>query len=188
MDYRERMMLSWRFLKRGLNRFRKKLFNPLLLDYSSHPISAISGLLKTLQMRWRCARFGGFAGNNIRYANGVRIVNHRNLYIGKRASFGGNVQLMAYDRIEIGDDCMFAYGVVVDTASHDYTAEVMSQSFTSSPVKIGNNVWFGINSIVLPGVTIADGVVVAAGAVVADDIPQNAIVGGVPAKIIKYRK
>lgn len=55
------------------------------------------------------------------------------------------------------------------------------------PIKIGNDVWIGGNVIILPGVTIGDGAVLAAGAVVAKDVPPYAIVGGVPAKIIKYR-
>jgi len=160
----------------------------LLMEYVTHPGSSLIAWWRALRMRRLCGRFGGFAGNNVRYANGVRIVNHRNVFIGQRVSFGGSVQLMAYDRIEIGDDCMFAYGTVVNTASHDYHADVMNTTYLAKPVKIGNNVWFGINSVVLPGVTIGDGAVIAAGAVVTKDVPENAIVGGVPAKVIKVRK
>ena len=54
-------------------------------------------------------------------------------------------------------------------------------------VTIGNDVWIGVNAIVLDGVKVGDGVVIAAGAVITEDIPQYAIVGGVPAKLIKYR-
>jgi len=56
----------------------------------------------------------------------------------------------------------------------------------SSPI-IGNDVWIGANAIILQGVTIGDGAIVAAGAVVTKDVPPYAIVGGVPAKVIKYR-
>lgn len=55
------------------------------------------------------------------------------------------------------------------------------------PVKIGNDVWIGTRAMILDGVTIGDGAIVAAGAVVTKDVPPYAIVGGVPAKIIKYR-
>lgn len=54
-----------------------------------------------------------------------------------------------------------------------------------APVKIGNNVWIGGHSTICPGVTIGNGVVVAAGSVVTKDVPDNVIVGGVPAKVIK---
>lgn len=54
-----------------------------------------------------------------------------------------------------------------------------------APIRIGNNVWLGANVTVLPGVTIGDNAVVAAGAVVTKDVPENMIVAGVPAKILK---
>ena len=57
-----------------------------------------------------------------------------------------------------------------------------------APVKIGNNVWIGAHATILAGVTVGDNAVVAAGAVVTKDVPANAVVGGVPAKIIKTIK
>ena len=54
-----------------------------------------------------------------------------------------------------------------------------------APIVLGKNVWIGAHATILPGVTIGDNAVVAAGAVVAKDVPQNVIVAGVPAKIIK---
>ena len=54
-------------------------------------------------------------------------------------------------------------------------------------VTIGNDVWIGTRVIILPGVTVGNGVIIGAGAVVTKDVPDMAIVGGVPAKIIKYR-
>ena len=56
---------------------------------------------------------------------------------------------------------------------------------TPKPVKIGNKVWIGAHATILPGVTIGDGAVVAAGAVVTKDVPSNVVVAGVPAKVIK---
>jgi acetyltransferase-like isoleucine patch superfamily enzyme len=62
-----------------------------------------------------------------------------------------------------------------------------TRDVNSKKIKIGNDVWVATNAIVLPGVTIGDGAVIAAGAVVTKDVPPYAIVGGVPAKVIKYR-
>ena len=62
-----------------------------------------------------------------------------------------------------------------------------SSDLTSKKVIIGNDVWIGTNTVILRGVTVGDGAVIAAGAVVTKDVPPYAIVGGVPAKIIRYR-
>ena len=63
----------------------------------------------------------------------------------------------------------------------DYTKSI------NNPVTIGNDVWIGANVCILPGISIGDGAVLAAGAVITKDVPPYAIVGGVPAKVIKYR-
>ena len=58
-------------------------------------------------------------------------------------------------------------------------------SMIPAPIRIGKNVWVGANAVILPGVTIGDGAIVAAGAVVNRDVPENTVVGGVPAKVIR---
>lgn len=74
------------------------------------------------------------------------------------------------------------YGVYTENALFDE-----SPLRDNKPVKIGSDVWVGANVIILPGVTIGDGAVLAAGAVVTKDVEPYAIVGGVPAKVIRYR-
>jgi maltose O-acetyltransferase len=152
------------------------------------PFRSLAALYRAIRIKVFCRSFGSFAGGDIFYSLGVTIRYYENVSIGHRCSFGGNVVLTAYDTIEVGDDCMFAYGVVVTTATHDYTAETMNTTFIRKPVRIGSNVWIGVNAIVLPGVTIGNGAVVGAGSVVTKDVPENAIVVGIPATILKYRK
>ena len=105
------------------------------------------------------------------------------------------------DRVTIGKYCSFAQGVlIIASGEHNYRAVsnypfyahylhqgVDKDTFSKGEVHIGNDVWVGARSTILSGVTIGDGAVVAAGALVSKDIPPYAIVGGVPAKIIKYR-
>jgi acetyltransferase-like isoleucine patch superfamily enzyme len=136
-----------------------------------------------------CLKFGEPAGSNVIYACGLRITpNTHNVTIGDRCSFGGNVAFHANDIIEAGDDCLFAYGVNIITAGHDYNAPLIRKSMVKKPVRIGSNVWIGVNALILPGVTIEDGAVIGAGAVVTKDVPENAIAVGSPARAIKYRE
>jgi acetyltransferase-like isoleucine patch superfamily enzyme len=104
------------------------------------------------------------------------------------------------DRVVIGKYCSVAYGVtIVASGEHNYRGvanfpfaavlkgNVDQDTFSKGPVRVGNDVWIGANATILSGVTIGDGAVVAAGSVVTESVPPYAIVGGVPAKIIKYR-
>ena len=115
------------------------------------------------------------------------IRNPRKVSIGDRCSFGALVVLDAHDRITIGNDCMFAVRVTVSTATHDYGNTPMNSVTLTRPVIIGNDVWLGVGATVLPGVTIGDGAVIGAQALVTKDVPPRAIVVGVPARVVKYR-
>ncbi|NNU77666.1 hypothetical protein LOR37_05125 [Clostridium estertheticum] len=86
--------------------------------------------------------------------------------------------------ITIGDGVLIGHNVVLATLNHDIDPRKRS-TMHSAPIVIGKNVWIGAKATVVPNVTIGDGAVIAAGAVVTKDVPANVIVGGVPAKIIK---
>ena len=86
--------------------------------------------------------------------------------------------------IEIGDDVLIGHQVVIATLNHDLDPAKRG-NMTPAPVKIGNKVWIGAHATVLPGVTVGEGAVIAAGAVVTKDVPANTVVAGVPAKPIK---
>ena len=70
------------------------------------------------------------------------------------------------------------------TLNHDLAPE-KRQQLHPAPIHIGKNVWIGANAVICPGVTIGDNAVVAGGAVVINDVPENTVVGGVPAEEIK---
>lgn len=93
---------------------------------------------------------------------------------------------------KIGTHVMMGADVVIITRNHAFNRTdipMMEQGFEEEqPVVIGNDVWIGDRVIILPGVTIGEGSILAAGAVVTHDVPAYAVVAGVPAKVIKMRK
>lgn len=93
--------------------------------------------------------------------------------------------------VEIGSNVNLAQGIVVTALNHNFTdctKRIDEQGVSTAKVTIGNDVWIGANATVLPGVTIGNHCVVAAGAVVTKDVPPYSLVGGVPAKILKKLK
>lgn len=90
--------------------------------------------------------------------------------------------------VEIGSNVNLAQGIVVTALNHNFTdctKRIDEQGVSTAKVTIGNDVWIGANATILPGVTIGNHCVVAAGAVVTKDVPPYSLVGGVPAKILK---
>lgn len=89
-------------------------------------------------------------------------------------------------KIVIGNDCAIAGGVIIqDTDSHPTFDENGVQREYIKPIYIGNHVWICSNSIILKGVSIGDGAIIAAGAIVTKDVPANCLVGGNPANVLK---
>lgn len=94
-----------------------------------------------------------------------------------------NVQIVCGDRIEIGEGTSIGRDVVI--RSFDGHSIESDDSVMSAPISIGKHVWIGQRAMILKGVTIGDGAVVAAGAIVTKDVPAYSLVAGVPAKVIK---
>ncbi len=107
--------------------------------------------------------------------------------INSNVYFGGNVTISCNAEVIIEEYTMISHGVVIHTSTHQYQNHPMWTARVDKPVKIGKHVWIGINAIILPGVIIEDFAVIGAGAVVAKNVPQAAILVGNPARIIKYR-
>jgi acetyltransferase-like isoleucine patch superfamily enzyme len=90
--------------------------------------------------------------------------------------------------VTIGNHVNLAQGITVTALNHNFESpgsRIDEQGVSTKPVTIGNDIWIGANAVILPGVSIGEHSVVAAGAVVTKDVPPHSLVAGVPARIIK---
>ena len=108
----------------------------------------------------------------------------KNITVGKRVFINACCCFQDQGGITIGDGCLIGHHVVLATINHGFPPGARRDNYPS-PITIGKNVWIGSNSTILPGVSVGDGAIIAAGAVVTKDVPPNVVVGGVPARIIK---
>ncbi|MGH2907183.1 MAG: acyltransferase [Solirubrobacterales bacterium] len=111
--------------------------------------------------------------------------------IGSKSVLGEEITFSTYEEISIGRECVIADRAMFIDFDHkieDVEQAIRKQGVYSKPVRVGNNVWIGYGACILRGVTIGDGAVIGTNAVVTKDVPPNAIVGGVPAKIIRMRE
>lgn len=110
----------------------------------------------------------------------------KNIHVGIDFVTNYNVTILDIAPVYIGDYVMIGPNTLITTVGHPISPKGRRKHLgQSKPVKIGNDVWIGGNVTILPGVTIGNNVIVAAGAVVTKDVPDNCIVGGIPAKKIK---
>ena len=158
----------------SIQRFRQKLINLI-------PIRSIR---KTLSYK-----YGWFPGNPVQ--PDVVISSIRKLKLGGNVYIGGNgAKLCCEGGITIGFNTKIGEGCFILSTNHNYNSESripFDHIGLMQPVEIGKNCWIGARSIICPGVKIEDGAIVAMGSVVTRSVPKGAIVGGNPAKIIKFR-
>lgn len=121
----------------------------------------------------------------------VTIQGSGTLVLGKRSWMGAKCTIGVNERIEIGNDVMIAHDVSIIDTNHNFSdleIPIMKQGIITLPIKIEDDVWIGSNVVILKGVTIGKGSIVAAGAVVNKSVPPHTIVGGVPCKVLYSRK
>lgn len=171
------------------NRINKRLGVFLYFNVAMHLPGSFTRFGKT----WR--RFRAYAarkfiehvGENINIENNAMITSMT--YIGNNSGIGKNSVL--HGKVTIGDNVMMGPECIIYTQNHafsDLSIPMIKQGFSPMrPVTIGNDVWIGGRVIILPGVTIADGCVIGAGAVVTKSTERNGIYGGNPCKRIKDR-
>ena len=114
------------------------------------------------------------------YGADVQVFKGGTLTLGS-SFINSDCKIRCHESISIGDDCAISHDVTI----MDSNAHKMNGSANTRPVAIGNHVWIGTRVTILSGVHVGDGAVIAAGAVVTSDVPQGALVGGVPARVLK---
>ncbi len=124
-------------------------------------------------------------GGNARIGRGVLIYLHKNacLEMGKNITINSNTSIMCAENIKIGNGTGISWGSeIIDTDFHRMSRE---GAVISAPIEIGNHVFVGRRVMIMKGVKIGDGSVIAAGAIVTRDVPPNCLAAGIPAKVIK---
>jgi len=180
---------------------------PCLALLHKGTIYSYEGRLRGLTYHQRGGVCPYFVGRSVTFVGRARITlgDNTRLYGWNYLDAGRNgfIHIAAHTRIDvysvlygqgglsIGKYCAIAGGVIIYSQSNQHDAEpgrrVLDQPVRYAPVKIGDDVWIGARATVLPGVTIGDGAVIGAGALVRGDVPSGAIVVGVPAREIGRR-
>jgi maltose O-acetyltransferase len=128
----------------------------------------------------------GSTGEKVMMEPNIRFDYGYNTHVGENFFANFDCTILDVCEVRFGDNCMLAPGVQIYTATHPlHPAERNSGREYAKPIRFGNNVWIGGNAVINPGVTVGDNVVIASGAVVTKDVPDNVVVGGNPARVIK---
>lgn len=138
---------------------------------------------------WAARRLFKHCGIDAQIKNRCFFGDGAKLSLGDHSQLGQNSRLQG--SITIGNDCVMGPDVVIMATYYrfdDPDTLVRLQGGGERPVTIGNDVWIGTRVVILPGVTIGNHCVIGAGAVVTKSFPDYAVVGGVPAKLIRMRK
>lgn len=134
-------------------------------------------------------RIAESVGQSVVVKHNAQIGAGIGLRIGSRSQLGHNCRIG--NDVAIGDDVLMGPDVVVMTSSHAFDSlEIpinQQGALPIRPVIIGNDVWIRTRAIIMPGITIGHGAVIGAGSVVTKDVPPLAVVGGAPARTIRFR-
>lgn len=129
-------------------------------------------------------------GNNFTCCSGVKIHNAKNFEVGNNVRIGENSYINASGGLIFGNNIQLGPKVFIWTTNHNYFSPKklpFDNIKIHKKIFINDNVWIGANTTLIPGITIGEGAVIAMGSVVTKDVPACAVVGGNPAKILKYR-
>ena len=170
-----------------IKRIRRSFFRRLYSGVGKHLPSSVNSKMAEKIRYWMVKNFVEYCGINVNIEKGAGFCPE--LHIGDNSGIGQDCKLIG--RIVIGKDVMMGPNCIMRTYSHAHNRiniPMNQQGFEAERVMyIGDDVWIGTNVIILPGVSVGSHCIIGAGAIVTKDVPDYAIVGGNPAKIIRMR-
>jgi acetyltransferase-like isoleucine patch superfamily enzyme len=173
--------LFWRYL------WRRCLTSAGRRWISDGPFFLGRGLELKIEPRGQ-VRFGRF----VWIGDGTKIRCHEGaVEVGEKTVMGQECTISAYQRVRIGEQCVIADRAMFIDFDHgivEVERPIRLQGIYKRDVEVGNNVWIGYGACILRGVSVGDNSVIGTNSVVTKDVPANAIVGGVPARIIRMRE
>lgn len=135
-------------------------------------------------------RYFAALGDNVRIFDAVTIKYPSAIRVGHNVTINQGCFLAGLGGLDIGSNVMLGAGTKIVTSTHidEHTdIPMVEQGLASRPIRIGDDVWTGFNVVILPGLTIGHGSVLAAGTVVTEDVPEYSVVAGVPGRVIRMR-
>lgn len=154
-------------------------------SYRFQPFGKLGKKLRAMA----CKRIFRFCGQRVNIERGANFYTGWEIEIGDDSSLG--IGCMVPFDLKVGKDVMMGPDVMIVGENHQFTTRAKPMRLQGGkkypPVKIEDDVWIGARAIIMPGVTIGKGAIIAAGAVVTKDVPSYAISGGNPARVIKFR-
>ena len=133
---------------------------------------------------------GSKTGKDITFYPGIKLSPGTNLSLGDHVDLAWGVLITTKGGVEIGDRTLVGYNTMILSANHiipHSSGRIYDSGHEFKKVTIGKDVWIGSGCIILPGITIGEGAVIAAGSVVTKDVNPYTIVGGIPAKWLRNR-
>lgn len=125
-----------------------------------------------------------YSGESVRLRMPIVVYHPEELSFGTQVDIGEFVVLRAAGGLTIGNRVLIAAGAIITTSGHPIALPRYGVN-ELAPITIGDDVWIGAGALILPGVTVGHGSIIAAGAVVSKNVPPLSIVAGVPARVIK---
>ncbi len=142
--------------------------------------------LRLAETRQLAQRFK-FCGEKVDIYSPVYISAPEKLHVGDRVSMAPFVHIWADGGLYIGNRVMIGSHAAVTSLTHDYKAIRMQDTVVRRPIIIEDDVWVGTHAVIMPGVTIGQGAVIGAGAVVTKDVEPMSVIVGVPGELLKMR-
>lgn len=165
----------------------KKHIRGLIIGFKWNLSTSIIPNIPSQTIRnWGLRKLGAKMSKNVKFYAGFSVRNPKGLTIEDGVSIGPRVLLDARCGLTIHKSAVLAYDAIIWTLNHDYNDVYFSGK--GAPVEIGAYSWICSRSIILPGIKIGEGAIVASSAVVTKDVEPYTIVGGIPAKVIGRRE